>query len=450
MSFIGDKLYQEKTVQALLQDVDFAEQMAEVIRPEFFDQTYLHEIVAKLFEYKEKYGAWPSTDVIEMRLRDEGVDDVIYEKAIGFLRKAITTPLNGDMSYIQETSLDFCKKQTMAEALGKAIDMCDDQDYDSVVKVVTDAMSKGESRDIGHEYAEGFDARAQKAVRTPVPTPWGPLNRVLNGGWERKTLTTFIAPTGAGKTHFLCNVSAGAVEAGYDVCYVTLEIADYKVGLRHDAYFSGVQINDIPDEMERVKLEVGQSVKGRLFIKEFPTNGASVQTLRSYLRRLKAMKNFTPDMLVVDYADLLRPSRNFENIRHELEATYKDLRGLAQELDLVLVTADQTNRGGLDQEVVTLSSIAECYGKATVCDLILTISRRIADRTAHTGRLWVAKSRMGPDGMVFPFVMNGALVKATLLDQVEHIEDIETEKERTELMKERLRELMNKKKNGSS
>ena len=157
-------------------------------------------------------------------------------------------------------------------------------------------------------------------------------------------------------------------------------------------------------------------VTGRLYIKEFATKNATVQTIRAYIQRLIATKNFMPDMVIVDYADLLRGSRSYGEKRHELEGVYEELRALAQELNVIVVTADQTNRSGMDMEVVTISQIGESYAKATVCDVILTVSRRPEDKQVNGGRLFVAKSRLGRDGSVFPFIMNSATVKATIME----------------------------------
>src|SRR5258708_1863090 len=170
---------------------------------------------------------------------------------------------------------------------------------------------------------------------------------------------------------------------------------------------------------EKVELYVRGKFRGRLFIKEIPTKTATVQTIRSYIQRLIATKNFTPDVVIVDYADLLRGTRGYGEKRFELEGVYEELRALAQELNAVLITADQTNRSGMEMELVTIAQIGEAYLKATVCDLILTISRRMEDKQTNCGRLFVAKSRLGPDGMVFPFLLNTSTVKVRILDQGE-------------------------------
>ena len=417
--------FQEKVVQALMQDVMYADQMFDVMDPRFFDQDYLVEIVEKFFDHKRKFRTFPSPDVIEMlTTRDQELEPAVSQQIRDFLKRAKEVPLNGDGPYIMATSLDFCKKQTMKVAIMNAIDKLQESKCDDIASIVRNALAAGSSRDLGHDYMEGFANRATRSVRKPLGTPWPVLDKALNGGWERGTIGTFIAPTGAGKSHFLVNVGAAGVEAGLNVLYVSLEMADFKIGLRFDSYFSGVEINSVPEHAEEVEQVARAKVKGRIFIKEFPTKSASVQTVRSYIQRLQAIHNFTPDILVLDYADLLRGAKGYADKRFELEGDYEDLRALAQEFNMAVLTADQTNRSGLDMEVVTIGQIGESYAKATVCDLIMTVSRTMEDKQNNTGRLFVAKSRLGRDGMIMPFIMNPATVKVRLLDENVSLDDI--------------------------
>ncbi len=412
------KSYQERVVQALLVDSAFAEQMADVMDPNFFDLKYLQEVVKKFYEHKRKYKTYPSLDLVEiMTTKDEPPEDVVVEQIKSYLSRVVEHPLNGDTAYIQESSLDFCKRQTLKDAMIKAIEKMQESDYDSIQSIIKDALNKGANRDIGHDYIEGFSSRGSKSIRKPLPTGWATLDKEFNGGWERGTLTTFIAPTGAGKSMFLVNCGAAGVANGYNVLYVTCEMADYKIGLRFDSYYSGVEINDISQHAEKVEEDARAKIKGRLFIKEFPTKSASVQTIRSAVQRLQITKGFVPDIIVVDYADLLRSVKGYGDKRFELEGIYEDLRAFAQEMNCVVITADQTNRSGLDMEVVTIGQIGESYAKATVCDVIMTVSRRMEDKQSNSGRLFIAKSRLGRDGMVYPFILNPATVKVTLLQQ---------------------------------
>ena len=415
------KSFQEKTCQSIIQDHTFSDQMYDILDPCFFELTYLEKVTEILFNYKRQYNTYPSPEVIEIIAAEDlaGDRDLLLSQIKDYLALIKDKPLNGDTGFIQSSSLDFCRRQTLKEAMVKAIDKIEESDYDSISTIVREALNKGGSRDFGHEYLEGFALRNVQSIRKPVPTGWAVLDKEFNGGWERRTLTTFIAPTGAGKSMFLVNCGAAAITQGLNVLYITCEMADYKIGLRFDSYFSGVAINDVPNQGDKVKQDVTSKVNGRLFIKEFPTKTATVQTIRSYVQRLTATKEFVPDMILVDYADLLKSARGFGEKRHELESVYEELRALSQELNVIVITADQTNRSGLDMEIVTLASISEAYAKATVCDVILTVSRKMEDRQANTGRIFIAKSRLGRDGIVYPFVLNTATVKVSILQQGE-------------------------------
>lgn len=414
--------YQARLVQALCEDHDFADMMIEVLNPEYITFSHLKAVVEKLFEYKLQYKEFPSLDIVVMQIQadeDLSEDTALSTMLDEFVTHVRTKPLNGDGVWVKETSLEFCRRGALIECVDKLINKIEGKKYEDLTGVLREAMNKGAPKDHGHEYEQEIDRRAIQSVRKPMSTGWPVIDKYLNGGWERKTLSTFIAPTGAGKSMFLVNAACAAVEQGYNVFYATLEMADFKIGLRADSYYSGVAINDVPNEKQKVRDAINSRAKGRLIIKEWPVKRASVETIRGHIQRLKQAKDFVPDVIIVDYADLLRAGRAYGEKRHELEGVYEELRGLAQENNAVVITADQTNRGGLDLELVTLSAIAESYAKATVCDLIMTVSRTPEDKANGTGRLFIAKSRLGEDGKVLPFLFQPATVKVTVLDQTQ-------------------------------
>ncbi len=151
-------------------------------------------------------------------------------------------------------------------------------------------------------------------------------------------------------------------------------------------------------------------VPGNLLIKEYPTKTASVSTLRSHLEKIKKSEQEI-DMIIVDYADLLKGTSRHKEKRHDLESIYEGLRALAQEFKCPVWTASQTNRSGLNAEVVTMESISEAFNKCFVADFICSISRTIKDKNANTGRIFIAKNRNGPDGLVFPMFMDTSNVQ---------------------------------------
>lgn len=411
--------YQEKVIQALLEDHSYADMMVEIMKPDYFSYAHLKAIAEKFFEYKSEYKLFPSLDIVVMQIsrdKEYSEDTALLSLVLTFVEKMNGSKLNGDAAWIKDDSLEFCKRGALLEAIGKVLDQVEKKKYDTIHGTMREALNKGSPKDHGHDYKESLDLRVVSSARFPIRTPWTVLDKYLNGGWERKTLSTFIAPTGAGKSMFLVNCACSALEDGLNVLYVTLEMADFKIGLRVDSWYSGVAINDVKNNKSIVEAAINERAKGRLIIKEWPTKRATVETIRAHVERLIQTKDFVPDLIVLDYADLLRPSRAYGEKRHELEGTYEELRGLAQELNCVVITADQTNRSALDSELVSVSQIGESYAKATICDLIMTVSRNVEDKINGTGRLFIAKSRLGEDGKVLPFLLQTSTVKVTLLD----------------------------------
>jgi replicative DNA helicase len=149
---------------------------------------------------------------------------------------------------------------------------------------------------------------------------------------------------------------------------------------------------------------------GRLYIKEYPTNTASIFTIRSHIERLD-LKGFKPDIIIIDYADIMRSTRQFDSLRHELKLVYEELRGLAMELGVPIWTASQSNKEGANSEIIDMTNMSEAYGKAMICDFIISVSRRPHEKASGWGRLFVAKNRAGRDGLVFPAKINTAQSK---------------------------------------
>ena len=420
-TFEEGRSYQERVLQAMFEDHVYSEMMTDVLDPSYFTFAHLRSLAEIFLAYRRKYKDFPSLDVAFLQLsqEDDGRDPAMMVMAADFVKRVANSPLNGDKAWIEESSLEFCKSQKIVGALVKCLDQVESKKYDVIAGTIREALDLGSPRDHGHEYSVEGDSRAEKSIREPISTGWPVLDKYLGGGYERKTISTFIAPTGAGKSMFLVNAAAALIEQRLNVLYVTLEMADYKIGLRTDSWFSGLSIDDSSkvENRDKVKDSIGKRAKGRFIIKEWPTKRATVDTIRSHVQRLIQTKGFKPDAIIVDYPDLLRSVKSYGEKRHELEGNYEELRGLAQELNCIMIVADQTNRGGLDAELVTISAIAEAYSKATVCDLIMTISRSPDDKVMGTGKLYIAKSRLGPDGIVLPFKLDTKQnVRVTVFD----------------------------------
>lgn len=247
----------------------------------------------------------------------------------------------------------------------------------------------------------------------------------------------FFVTHNSGKTHFLCHLGAQAVKEGKTVVHYTLELDDKTVGRRYDACITGIPLDSLFAKKDFV-LERIKEVPGQLIIKEYPTKSASPETLRNHLNKLKE-RDIVPGMIIVDYGDLLRPISTRKEKREELETIYEELRAIAKENKCPLYTASQTNRSGLNAEVITMESISEAFNKCFVADFIFTVSRTIDDKKTNTGRIFVAKNRFGADGIICPIYMDTASVNIKVLEPTTQTKE-EIEKASSQKQMKRLKQ----------
>jgi replicative DNA helicase len=233
-------------------------------------------------------------------------------------------------------------------------------------------------------------------------------------------------------------MGANAMLSGRNVVHYTFELSEENVGIRYDSYLTNIASNEIVNRKKEVKEFYKDGKMGRLFIKEYPTGSASIVTLRNHLDKL-LLKDFKPHIIIVDYADIMRSTRSFDSLRHELKLVYEELRNLAMELNIPIWTASQANRDSANSDIVGLENMAEAYAKAMVADVVVSISRKSMEKAGGTGRLYIAKNRAGRDGLLFPISIDTARSKFKILDE-DHLTLNEALSEDENDMKSRLRE----------
>lgn len=438
-----DKAFQEKIFQALLMDRDWAAQMLEVSKPEYFELKYLQYLGEKYFNHFQKHRTFPTlsllASIVKEDLRDSG--KVLQGQVIDYLTRMKFNPEYGDLPQVKDMALAFCRKQAMKEALESAVDLIETGNHEQVVKVMKDAVAVGIPASIGHDFHEDFEARFVKMDRKPCPTGIPQLDQpsVLNGGLGRGEIGVVTAPTGVGKSHFLVNKGANALKVGKNVLHYTFELTETAVGIRYDSHLCDIPSNEVQDNKDLIKQKYESMELGRLIIKEYPTGYASVVTIRSHIEKLM-MKGFKPSLILIDYADIMRSTRRYDSMRHELKLIYEELRNLAQDINVPIWTASQANREAANSDVVGLENMSEAYGKAMVADAVITLSRKAKEKSTGYGRMFVAKNRAGRDGLLFHVKMDTAKSKIEVLDPNEESSLEEAQEESASDMKNRLRE----------
>jgi len=412
------KSFQERLTQLIFQDRQFADQLREVLDLNFFELKYLQFFCKKLFEYRDKYDMYPSNSTMTTILRTELEDDndALNKQIRDYFARITASPEIEDEEYIKDTSLDFCRRQKIKEALVKsAALMGKSTSLDEIGVIVTNALKLGTDNNFGYDYKLDFEKRFLAKDRNPVSTGWPQIDAITKGGFGRGELTVAVAPTGAGKTHLLVHLGAQALKAGLHVLHYTLELSDTIIAGRYDACLTGVPLSELMNEKDAV-LEGIKDLKGKLIIKEYPTKSASTTTIKNHAKRVMSMGQKV-DLIIVDYGDLLKPTVVYKEKRTELESIYEELRAMAQEFTCPIITASQTNRSGLNAEIVTMESISEAFNKCFVADFIFSLSRTMDDKKTNSGRFFIAKNRNGPDGIVMPIFMDTSVVKIEVLDE---------------------------------
>jgi len=425
-----------------LTDRPFADQIFEILDIKFLELSYLQVFVKKISDYREKYGVHPTYKIMTTILRSglEEENDATKKQIRDYFARIYNTDVDGE-DYIKDTAIDFCKKQVLKTAMMRSVKLLKSSSYDEIAKEINEALKLGISVDYGYDYLVDFEKRFEIKSRNPVSTGWDEIDEICKGGLGKGELGVVIAPTGAGKSMVLTHLGAQAVAAGKTVVHYTLELGDTVIGSRYDSCITGVPLKDLYSFKE-VIYDTVQEIKGRLIIKEYPTKSASTQTIKNHLEKLR-QRDIEPDMIIVDYGDLLRPVTTHKEHRNNLESIYEELRAVSQIYECPLWTASQTNRSGLNAEVITMESISEAFNKCFVADFIFSVSRTVQDKNNNTGRVFVAKNRNGPDGLVYPIFMDPGRVKIKVLQSTgETVEEItaKTAKEQAESLKEKYKQ----------
>jgi replicative DNA helicase len=411
------KSFQEDLCKLILTDRPFADQIFEVLDINFLELKHLRVFVKRIIGYRDKYGIHPTEkimkSIIRTELKSENESTQISIRDYYARVLASTESLEGS-EYIKDVALDFCRKQKLKEALIKSVDLIKRSSFDEVSMLINEAIKLGSDNNFGYDYLADFELRFQLKARNPVTTGWPQIDDLIKGGLGRGELGVCVAPTGAGKSMALVHLGSHALKAGKNVVHYTLELADTIVAGRYDSCLTGIELKNLSVFKEKIFEEI-QSVQGKLIVKEYPTRSASIQTIKSHLEKMKT-RGFIPDLIIVDYGDLIKPvSSRKDEKRHQLETIYEELRGIAQTHECPVWTASQTNRSGLNAEVITMESISEAFNKCFVADFIFSVSRTVKDKNTNGGRVFVAKNRNGPDGLVYPIFMDTSCVKIKVL-----------------------------------
>ncbi len=390
--------FQIKVLYCLLSEKEFLQKVVDLLTAEDFESPAHKWVVSLILNYYAKYHTYPTMEVLKIELKKE--KNEVLKLSIKEELKQVYTTSHDEIDYVKEEFQDFCKNQRLREALLKSVDLLKTGEYEGIRGLINTALKAGNDKNIGHEYEKDIETRFREEDNKRIPFPWKIFNDVTDGGIGSGHLMLLFAPPGIGKSTVVCNIAAHCIRMGYKVVYYTLELDEAYVGKKIDSILTGIEIKKLKEHREKVS-DVIKSITGRIVIKEFSPGRASLDNIESHLNQLQSNNGFSPDLIIIDYPDLLRPRRIRKESKEELDDIYTDLKGLAKDLKKPFICPSQINRMGAKDEIIEGDKIAGTFYKLMIADLSISLSRRRKDKMEGTGRFHFMKSRLGPDGMTY-------------------------------------------------
>jgi len=389
--------FQIKVLSSLLTRKEFLINIHDVLSEEYFDNSAHKWIIAEILKYYERYHTVPSMDVLKVEMKK--IENEVLQLSIKEQLREAYTASEDDLVYVEQEFSNFCKNQQLKKALLTSVDLLKAGDYDSIRHLVDNALKAGQDKNVGLEYSKDIQSRYREEHRPVIPTPWELFNNLFQGGIGPGDFGLIFGNPGGGKSWTLIALGAHAVQLGFNVIHYTLELGESYVGRRYDACLTGIPVNNIMGFKDQVEKEILE-LPGNLVIKEYSPGKASISTIESHIQKCIDL-DFKPDLIIIDYVDLLRSKRNNRERKDEIDDIYLSTKGLARELKLPIWSVSQVNRAGAKDDVIEGDKAAGSYDKIMITDVAISLSRKKEDKVAGTGRFHIMKNRYGGDGMTF-------------------------------------------------
>lgn len=409
--FKFDVPYQRKVIQLLFQDYDFLRTSCRLIQPDNFESDTLVWFFRAIRDYFLDYEKRPTKSVLVNEVKkalakgDLEKSDIKEVKALlAILKNRIK-----DKDYLVDEVFTFVRHQKLKQAIIESIPLLKQDEFDEIEGLIGEAFKISKQRmGVGVQYFRDYQERTVRQLKDVIPIPTGiaQLDRFIRrGGLCPKELGLWMAAPSVGKSQALVHCGKMALARRKRVVHYTLEMSADMIAERYDMSWSGVRLID--DNADLGKMfkrlgKLGKSFGNSLIIKEFPTGQASVEDLKEHLAVLEDDLDFVPHMLVVDYGDIMAPSRQYKEKRFEVGSVFEDLRALAVQRNIPVWSGKQANREALSKAVVTMKEISESFEPCKIADLIIALCQTAAEKEDDEMRLFFAKNRNQKSGISVP------------------------------------------------
>ena len=377
----------EQTVlRNLLTNEEYMRRVLPFIKPDYFEGIY-QQLFRQAGKYVAKYNKLPSAETFKIELDEsDSMNDEQYQKAIEIIPNILIKE-EVDSQWLYERTEKWCQDRALYIAVMESISIIDGKHQtltkNALPDILTKALAVTFDTNIGHDYLEDVERRYEfyHTQEDKIPFDIDLLNEITKGGLSNKSLNVALAGTGVGKSLFMCHIAANALSQCKNVLYITMEMSEERIAERIDANLLNVpidQIMNLSKDIFATKIDKLKSkTSGKLIVKEYPTGAANANHFRSLMHELKLKKSFVPDIVFIDYLNICASSRmkmgNAVNSYTYIKAIAEELRGLAVEFNLPIVTATQTTRSGFSNSDPGLEDTSESFGLPATADLMLAL-----------------------------------------------------------------------------
>ena len=370
----------------LIYNEEYARKVIPFIKDEYFEDPNQKIIFQEILSFIEKYNKLATKEILSIEVEKRSdINDTNFKEIVDIISSLEDEV--GELDWLVDSTEKWCRDRAIYLALMESIQLADGKDEskgrDAIPNILSDALSVSFDNHVGHDYLQDYEKRFEtyhkKEDRIPFDLEY--FNKITKGGLPNKTLNIALAGTGVGKSLFMCHVASSALIEGKNVLYITLEMAEEKIAERIDANLLNVNIQDIidlPKPMFDTKVEaLSKKTQGTLIIKEYPTASAHSGHFKGLLNELALKKSFRPDIIFVDYLNICASSRYRANSNVNsysyIKAIAEELRGLAVEANVPILSATQTTRSGYSSSDVDLTDTSESFGLPATADLMFAL-----------------------------------------------------------------------------
>ena len=381
-----DQTIERTALSQLVSNEEYARKVLPHMKGDYFSDRTEKTIFEEIAKFVDKYKKIPTQTSLEIEVQSrKDLTELDYKKVVEVIKTLESTDV--DFDWLCDTTEQFCKDRAVYNAIVKGIQIIDgkdkDRDVSAIPSILTDALAVGFDNAVGHDYLLDSESRYDyyHTVEKKIPFDLEFFNKITKGGLPPKTLNIALAGTGVGKSLFMCHVAANCLSQGKNVLYITLEMAEERIAERIDANLMNISIDDLhdlPKKMFDDKIaQIIKSTSGTLIVKEYPTASAHTGHFRGLVKELAIKKSFKPDIVFVDYVNICASSRfkgaNNINSYTMVKSCAEELRGLAVEMNLPIVTATQTTRSGFASTDVDMTDTAESWGLPQTADFLFAL-----------------------------------------------------------------------------